>query len=228
MAKIVFTDGTNYTVKQDSLIVMEENSTNEEQQTNVAVQVSTGTVDSHRNLYQGSKSQVIVAGASASLAPESAAHVRNDPKKDEHEILVKKGSANRAERRNRPLADYEKVASRLTNSMERAKEIWPPLLISPSNMSPIFMAANAEAMSSLPGRRSRRSELPAAGFAEPVFHFDAGLDQGQRTAIVSVTDSARAPITGWCSRYDEEESSRSKARRIASRSFRKTPRHRGA
>lgn len=45
MAKIVFTDGTNYTVKQDSLIVVEENSTNKDQQTNVAVQVSTGTVD---------------------------------------------------------------------------------------------------------------------------------------------------------------------------------------
>ena len=33
MAKIVFNDGTNYTVKQDSLIVIEENSANERQQT---------------------------------------------------------------------------------------------------------------------------------------------------------------------------------------------------
>ena len=45
MAKIVFNDGTNYTVKQDSLIVIEENSANEQQQTNVSVAVSTGTVD---------------------------------------------------------------------------------------------------------------------------------------------------------------------------------------
>ena len=45
MAKVVFNDGTNYTVKQDSLIVIEENSANEQQQTNVAVAVSTGTVD---------------------------------------------------------------------------------------------------------------------------------------------------------------------------------------
>src|SRR5262249_29805106 len=41
MAKIVFNDGTNYTVKQDSLIVIEENSANEQQQTNIAVEVST-------------------------------------------------------------------------------------------------------------------------------------------------------------------------------------------
>ena len=37
MAKIAFNDGTNYTVKQDSLIVIEENSANDQQQTNVAL-----------------------------------------------------------------------------------------------------------------------------------------------------------------------------------------------
>ena len=72
MAKIVFNDGTNYTVKQDSLIVIEENSANDQQQTNVAVAVSTGTVDLTTATYvQGSKSQVIVAGATASLAPDA-------------------------------------------------------------------------------------------------------------------------------------------------------------
>ncbi len=81
MAKIVFNDGTNYTVKQDSLIVIEENSANDQQQTNVSVAVSTGTVDLSTATYvQGSRSQVTVAGATASLAPDSAAMVHNDPK----------------------------------------------------------------------------------------------------------------------------------------------------
>src|ERR1700746_926900 len=93
MAKVVFNDGTSYTVKQDSLIVIEENSANDQQQTNVAVAVSTGTVDLSTATYsQGSKSQVIVAGATASLAPESAAQVHNDPKADQHEILMTKGT----------------------------------------------------------------------------------------------------------------------------------------
>ncbi len=75
MAKIVFNDGTNYTVKQDSLIVIEENSANDQQQTNVAVAVSTGTVDLATATYvQGSKSQVIVAGATASLGPGKRGH----------------------------------------------------------------------------------------------------------------------------------------------------------
>ena len=70
MAKIVFNDGTNYTVKQDSLIVIEENSANDQQQTNVAVAVTTGTVDLTTATYvQGSKSQVIVAGAKARWLP---------------------------------------------------------------------------------------------------------------------------------------------------------------
>ena len=112
MAKIVFGDGTNYTVKQDSLIVIEENSANDQQQTNVTVAVSSGTVDLATGMYvQGSKSQVTVAGATASLAPESAAVVSNNPKNDQHEILVKKG-AGEVTRNGEvvSLADWEKVS----------------------------------------------------------------------------------------------------------------------
>jgi hypothetical protein len=141
MAKIVFNDGTNYTVKQDSLIVIEENSANEQQQTNVSVAVSTGTVDLTTATYaQGSKSQVVVAGATASLAPDSAAMVHNDPKSDRHEILMKKG-ASEVTRNGEVvhLADWEKVAFQAESPhMAKAKEIGPPTPISPANMMPIF------------------------------------------------------------------------------------------
>ncbi|MGA7907137.1 MAG: hypothetical protein WCA16_06985 [Candidatus Sulfotelmatobacter sp.] len=143
MAKVVFNDGTSYTVKQDSLIVIEENSANDQQQTNVAVAVSTGTVDLSTATYsQGSKSQVIVAGATASLAPESAAQVHNDPKSDKHEILVKKG-AGEVTRNGETvrLANWEKVSFQGQEThMEKAKEIGPPTPISPANMMPIFVA----------------------------------------------------------------------------------------
>src|SRR5271165_7174962 len=143
MAKIVFNDGTNYTVKQDSLIVIEENSANEQQQTSVAVAVTTGTVDLTTATYvQGSKSQVIVAGAKASLAPDSSAMVHNNPKGDQHEILVKKGSGE-IERNGEVvhLADWEKVAFQSQSPrMAKVKEIGPPTPISPANMMPIFTA----------------------------------------------------------------------------------------
>ena len=147
MAKVVFNDGTNYTVKQDSLIVIEENSANNQQQTNVAVAVSTGTVDLSTATYtQGSKSQVIVAGATASLAPESAAMVHNDPKRDEHEILVKKGSGEVARNGETVrLADWERATFKAqSEKISKVKEIGPPTPISPANMMPLFITGGAK------------------------------------------------------------------------------------
>jgi hypothetical protein len=142
MAKVVFNDGTNYTVKQDSLIVIEENSANDQQQTNVAVAVTTGTVDLTTATYvQGSKSQVIVAGAKASLAPDSSAMVHNDPKQDSHEILVKKGSGE-IERNGETmqLASWEKVSFKSdSKAMEKGTEVGPPAPITPGNMMPVFV-----------------------------------------------------------------------------------------
>ena len=148
MAKIVFNDGTNYTVKQDSLIVIEENSANDQQQTNVSVAVTTGTVDlTTATFVQGSKSQVIVAGAKASLAPDSSAMVHNNPKDDQHEILVKKGSGE-IERNGETvhLSNWEKVSFQSTSkAMERATEIGPPVPITPGNMMPVFINAAEKA-----------------------------------------------------------------------------------
>ncbi len=141
MAKVVFADGTNYTIKQDSLIVVEENSANAQQQTQVAVQVTTGTVDlTTATFAQGSKNQVTVSGATASIAPESAAMVRSDARADQHEILLKKGSGNVV--RNGQLVrltEFEKVTFQSDSpKMAKEKEVGPPTLIAPANMAPIF------------------------------------------------------------------------------------------
>src|SRR5580658_4621258 len=146
MAKVVFNDGTSYTVKQDSLIVIEENSANDQQQTNVAVSVSTGTVDLSTATYsQGSKSKVIVAGATASLSPESAAQVHNDPKAEQHEILMKKGTGEVTRNGETvQLANWEKVTfTGQASHLEKAKEIGPPTPIAPANMAPLFSAGEA-------------------------------------------------------------------------------------
>src|SRR5579864_1983196 len=126
MAKIVFNDGTNYTVKQDSLIVIEENSANEHQQTDVAVNVNTGTVDLSTGTYvQGSRSEVILDGATASLAPESAARVSKDPKAKRDEFLITKGSGT-VERGGETvrLTDWEKARFHPDSPhLEKIKEI---------------------------------------------------------------------------------------------------------
>jgi hypothetical protein len=204
MAKVVFNDGTSYTVKQDSLIVIEENSANDQQQTNVAVAVSTGTVDLSTATYsQGSKSQVIVAGATASLAPESAAQVHNDPKADQHEILMKKGSGQVTRNGETvKLANWEKVTfTGLQSHMERAKEIGPPTPIAPANMAPLFSGDATKdveftwtAMANAVGYRLRISRNP---------YFSSTLvDKKINTAAVTVSGLGEGAYYWMVQSYD--------------------------
>ena len=141
MAKLYFSDGTSYTVMPDSLMVIEEHSANAEQQTRVTVEVTTGTVDLATGTFtQGSTSQVVMAGARASFAPETTALVRNNPRADRHEILVKKGQGEVTRNRETvKLKDYEKVSFASDSpTMMLTKEVGPPTLISPSHMSSVY------------------------------------------------------------------------------------------
>jgi hypothetical protein len=206
MAKVVFNDGTNYTVKQDSLIVIEENSANDQQQTNVAVAVTTGTVDLSTATYvQGSKSQVMVGGATASLAPESAAVVHNDPKADQHEILLKKGRGDVS--RNGEvvrLSDWEKVSFQAESPrMAKLKEIGPPTPISPANMMPIFISNDSKGiefswtpMANAVGYRLRVSRNP--------FFSSTLIDRKVPTADVAVTGLGEGAYYWLVQSYDAE------------------------
>jgi hypothetical protein len=148
MAKLFFPDGTSYSVKPDSLLVVEENSANQQQQTQVAVQVTNGTVDLSTGTYSpGSSSQVIVSGATATLGPESAAMVHNDPRADQHEILLRRGSGQVVRKEETVvLSEYEKLSFRSTEEkMVRTKEISPPTLILPANLMPVYVPPSGPA-----------------------------------------------------------------------------------
>jgi hypothetical protein len=205
MAKIVFNDGTNYTVKQDSLIVIEENSANEKQQTSVAVTVNTGTVDLATGTYvQGSSSKVIVGGATASLAPDSAARVHNDPKGDQHEILVTKGSGDVARNgESVHLADFEKVRFQGDSTkMAKIKEVGPPTPISPANMAPIFTSGGTKdidfswtPMTNAAGYRLRVSRNP--------FFSSTIIDKRVPTAEVEVSGLTEGAYYWAVQSYDQ-------------------------
>jgi hypothetical protein len=147
VAKVVFTDGTNYTVKPGSLITIQENSVNSAQQTKVAVQVTTGKVDlATATLPRGSASIVQVGNATASIGSESSAEVINDIRADEHSVLMRKGSGEvQREGQTLPLESYTK-ASFTSNSKEmtKTKELQPPTLISPAPLQNVFLDAGAK------------------------------------------------------------------------------------
>ena len=207
MAKIVFNDGTNYTVKQDSLIVIEENSANERQQTKVAVSVNTGTVDLATGTYmQGSQSQVIMDGATASLAPESAARVSKDPTSSQDTMLITKGTGT-VERNGETvhLADWEKASFKPESAhLEKVKEIGPPTPISPANMMPIFVANDSKpiefswtAMANAKGYRLQISRNP--------YFSSLVVDRNVTSSVVMVSGLAEGPYYWMVRSFDAQQ-----------------------
>ena len=207
MAKIVFGDGTNYTVKQDSLIVIEENSANERQQTDISVRLNTGTVDlATTNYMQGSKSQVKTDDATASLAPNSAARVSKDPKSNVDQMLVTKGQAT-VERRGETvdLASWERVrVSPDSPHLEKTKEIGPPTPLSPANMMPIFISQTGPRpiefawtqMANASGYRLRVSRNP--------FFSSVILDRKMAAPDVMVSGLTEGPYYWMVQSYDAQ------------------------
>ena len=97
--------------------------------------------------------------------------VRNDPKSDQHEILVKKGSGDVSRNGETVrLADWERATFKAkSEKMAKIKEIGPPTPISPANMIPLFLLAGLQtkdvqftwtAMTNAAGYRLRISRNP--------------------------------------------------------------------
>jgi hypothetical protein len=145
LARIIFTDGTNYTIRADTLIVVEENAANPQTKaTNVAVTVTSGTVDLATTKFTG-ESKVTLADATASLREDSHAMVKNDPKSETREIMMTQGSADvmRGSERTE-LGQYEKVSLPKPGAapgatMSRERFMGPPLLMSPANLAPLVV-----------------------------------------------------------------------------------------
>jgi hypothetical protein len=140
VARIIFADGTNYVIKPDSLIAVEESGEDPvTKATRVAVQVTSGTVDLSTGKFEvpGSTSKVAFADAMANLGEESRAVVQNDPKRNIHQMTMDQGDA-RVTRGSTTvqLGQYEKVTfSSQQAGLVREKVIAPPGLISPANMA---------------------------------------------------------------------------------------------
>ncbi|HKT10974.1 MAG TPA: hypothetical protein VJW77_04030 [Terriglobia bacterium] len=140
VARIIFADGTNYVIKPDSLIAVEESGEDPvTRATRVAVQVTSGTVDLSTGKFEvpGSTSKVAFADAMANLGEESRAVVQNDPKRNIHQMTMDHGDAQVTRGSTTlQLGQYEKVAfSSEQPGLVRQKVIAPPGLVSPANMA---------------------------------------------------------------------------------------------
>lgn len=140
VARIIFADGTNYVLKPESLIVVEESREDPvTKATRVAVQVTSGAVDLSTGRFEvpGSTSQVSLENMVASLSQDSRATVRNDPKKDVHQFTVDQGGADVTRgSASMHLGQYEQASFREgAAGLVRRRVLAPPNLLNPQNMA---------------------------------------------------------------------------------------------
>jgi hypothetical protein len=139
-ARITFADGTEYTVKRDTLVTVEENNVTHDR-SNTAVRINTGAVDLATPSWSSpdSKASVSVEDATAIVQQNSRASVKNDPQKNEHEIVVNTGAAEVQRGQEKiELAQWEKVSFASGGATQKSNVLAPPDLVAPLNLAPII------------------------------------------------------------------------------------------
>jgi hypothetical protein len=141
VARITFGDGTTYTVKSDTLVTVEENTMGADRATSVAVRISTGSVDISSPTWASpdSKAAVRMEDTDAELSQNSRASVKNDPRSNEHEIVVASGAAQVQRGAEKiELAQWEKASFATGGPMQKSNVLAPPELVGPLNLAPII------------------------------------------------------------------------------------------
>ncbi len=139
-ARINFADGTEYTVNKDTLITVEENTVTRDH-SNTAVRINTGAVDLATPMWtlRDAQAAVSVEDATAYMKQNSRATVKNDPNKNEHEIVVANGGAE-VHRGNETieLTQWEKASFPTGGATQKSDVLAPPALVAPLNLAPII------------------------------------------------------------------------------------------
>jgi hypothetical protein len=145
VARIVFADGTTYTVKGDTLVTVEENIVNQNSATQVGMHITSGQVDLLTGSWPvpGSKAQVSFENAVASVNANSRAAVVSDPKTNQQQITIDSGSAvlDRGDQ-HVDIGQYERATFPAKGSGEivTTQVLAPPELLQPLDLSPIIVA----------------------------------------------------------------------------------------
>jgi len=140
-ARITFADGTTYTMKPDSLVVVEENSTENNKSSGSAIGITTGTVDWATPTFTlaESKAQVRVEDTRARLGSNSRGAVKADAENKSSEILVSSGSAQVQRGQERiDLSQWEKATIPSSGAIQKSNVLAPPDLVEPLNLAPII------------------------------------------------------------------------------------------
>ena len=145
VARVTFADGTTYTVKNDTLIMVEENTVGPDRPTRVGVAITSGALDLSTAGWEQSGSHAEVRfpanQAVASIQQNSRASVRSDPQTKQDEITVSSGAGEiqRGEERVE-LGKYERATFSPGAPVTKSQVLSPPELAYPGNLQPIIVA----------------------------------------------------------------------------------------
>ncbi len=145
VARITFADGTTYTVKNDTLILVEENTVGPDRPTRVGVAITSGALDLSTSAWEQSGSHAEVRFPAdqsvASIQQNSRASVRSDPDTKQNEITVSNGEAELARGQERvELGRYERATFTPGGPVTKSQVLSPPDLVAPGNLQPIIVA----------------------------------------------------------------------------------------
>ncbi|HMD31268.1 MAG TPA: hypothetical protein VKG84_05110 [Candidatus Acidoferrales bacterium] len=144
VARLTFADGTTYTVKNDTLIMVEENVVGPDRPTRVGVAITSGALDLSTAGWEANGSHAEVRFPAdqsvASIQQNSRASVRSDPQSKQNEITVSAGGAQlqRGEERVE-LGRYERATFAPGGPVSKSQVLSPPELVSPGNLQPIIV-----------------------------------------------------------------------------------------
>jgi len=150
VARLTFADGTTYTVKNDTLILVEENTVGPDRPTRVGVAITSGALDlsTASSEQSGSHAEVRFPAdqSVASVQPNSRATVRSDPDSRQSEITVSNGQAELTRGQERvELGRYERATFTPGGPVTKSQVLSPPDLVAPGNLQPIIVADPAHA-----------------------------------------------------------------------------------
>lgn len=150
VARLTFADGTTYTVKNDTLILVEENTVGPDRPTRVGVAITSGALDLSTAGWEQSGSHAEVRFPAdqsvASIQQNSRASVRSDPDSKQNEITVSTGAAELQRGQEKvELGHYERATFTPGGPVTKSQVLSPPDLVAPGNFQPIIVADPAHA-----------------------------------------------------------------------------------
>ena len=152
LARLSFPDGTTYTVKADTFVTVEENSVDKDKSTNVAVHISSGTVDLTTPAWDSPRSTagISFADARASMKENSRAAVHSDDKTNQGDITLMAGAADvKTKSETVSLNKWERAAVAPGTGIVKSNVLAPPDLLEPLNMYPDIVPGSEASADSL-------------------------------------------------------------------------------